>query len=226
MLTTFVCNYRQGELGSGPRWVTLTSWSRPLAHQEAPLILTPLGVACATGDGVIIVVPRAASVDARGTASRGRHVRNGCCFASGTHLLDSLFSQAVGQIPGTVRELSATHPPAHAAFAHELVLDRDVKIFSTLRRRRRRLSSLETPTQGVWALSSKISVDGTPLSVPRPFAPAHRSGRKKLAWEDIMVNATEYRAMAAEHHRLAGMCRSRESREHHLRLKRIPGARG
>jgi hypothetical protein len=35
-----------------------------------------------------------------------------------------------------------------------------------------------------------------------------------------MVNATEYRAMAAEHHRLAGMCRSPESREQHLRLEK------
>ena len=34
-----------------------------------------------------------------------------------------------------------------------------------------------------------------------------------------MVNATEYRAMAAEHHHLAGMCRSPESREQHLRLE-------
>jgi hypothetical protein len=41
----------------------------------------------------------------------------------------------------------------------------------------------------------------------------------ELAWEDTMVNATEYRAMAAEHHRLAGMCRSPESREQHLRLE-------
>jgi hypothetical protein len=35
-----------------------------------------------------------------------------------------------------------------------------------------------------------------------------------------MINATEYRAMAAEHHRLAGMCRSPESREQHLRLEK------
>ena len=35
-----------------------------------------------------------------------------------------------------------------------------------------------------------------------------------------MVDATEYRVMAAEHHRLAGMCRSPESREQHLRLKK------
>jgi hypothetical protein len=35
-----------------------------------------------------------------------------------------------------------------------------------------------------------------------------------------MVNATEYRAMAAEHHRLAGMCRSPESREQHLCLEK------
>jgi hypothetical protein len=34
-----------------------------------------------------------------------------------------------------------------------------------------------------------------------------------------MVSATEYRAMAAEHHRLAGMCRLPESRERHLRLE-------
>jgi hypothetical protein len=34
-----------------------------------------------------------------------------------------------------------------------------------------------------------------------------------------MINATEYLAMAAEHHRLAGMCRSPDSREQHLRLE-------
>ncbi len=34
-----------------------------------------------------------------------------------------------------------------------------------------------------------------------------------------MINATEYRAMAAQHHRLAGMCRSPESREQHLSLE-------
>jgi hypothetical protein len=39
------------------------------------------------------------------------------------------------------------------------------------------------------------------------------------AWEDVMVDATQYRAIAAEHHRLAGMCRSPESREQHLRLE-------
>jgi hypothetical protein len=33
-----------------------------------------------------------------------------------------------------------------------------------------------------------------------------------------MINASEYRAMAAEHHRLAGMCRSPESREQHFCL--------
>jgi hypothetical protein len=42
----------------------------------------------------------------------------------------------------------------------------------------------------------------------------------KLAWENAMINAAEYRAMAAEHHRLAGMCRSPESREHHFRLEK------
>jgi hypothetical protein len=34
-----------------------------------------------------------------------------------------------------------------------------------------------------------------------------------------MISPTEYRAMAAEHHRLAGMCRSPDSREQHLRLE-------
>jgi hypothetical protein len=34
-----------------------------------------------------------------------------------------------------------------------------------------------------------------------------------------MINASEYRAMAAEHHRLAGMCRSPTSREQHFRLE-------
>jgi hypothetical protein len=35
-----------------------------------------------------------------------------------------------------------------------------------------------------------------------------------------MINASEYRVMAAEHHRLAGMCRSPESREQHFRLEK------
>ena len=37
-------------------------------------------------DGVTSVVPRAASTDVRGIASRGRHVRIDCFLASGTHL--------------------------------------------------------------------------------------------------------------------------------------------
>jgi hypothetical protein len=35
-----------------------------------------------------------------------------------------------------------------------------------------------------------------------------------------MVSAIEYRAMAAEPHRFAGMCRSPQSREEHLRLEK------
>ena len=35
-----------------------------------------------------------------------------------------------------------------------------------------------------------------------------------------MINASEYRAMAAEHHRFAGMCRSPESREQHFQLEK------
>jgi hypothetical protein len=42
----------------------------------------------------------------------------------------------------------------------------------------------------------------------------------ELAWEDTMVTAIEYRAMAAEQHRLAGVCRSPESREQRLRLEK------
>jgi len=41
-----------------------------------------------------------------------------------------------------------------------------------------------------------------------------------LAWEDTMVNADQYRAMALQHHRWAGMCRSPESREEHFRLEK------
>ena len=52
-----------------------------------------------------------------------------------------------------------------------------------------------------------------------PFAPAP-AGTKGTRVEDTMVNAADYRAMAAEHHRLAGMCRAPESREHHFRLQK------
>ena len=45
-------------------------------------------------------------------------------------------------------------------------------------------------------------------------------GTNEIAYEDIMINAAEYRAMASEHHRLAGMCRSPESREQHFRLEK------
>jgi hypothetical protein len=58
-----------------------------------------------------------------------------------------------------------------------------------------------------------------PFKRPAPFVPVH-PGEEKRAWEDTMVDATQYRAIAAEHHRLAGMCRSPESREQHLRLER------
>ena len=43
---------------------------------------------------------------------------------------------------------------------------------------------------------------------------------RKARVEDTMVNAADYRAMAAEHHRLAGMCRAPESREQHFRLEK------
>jgi hypothetical protein len=35
-----------------------------------------------------------------------------------------------------------------------------------------------------------------------------------------MINVIEYRAMAVQHHRWAGMCRSPESREEHFRLEK------
>jgi hypothetical protein len=35
-----------------------------------------------------------------------------------------------------------------------------------------------------------------------------------------MINPTEYRGMALQHHRWAGMCRSPESREEHFRLEK------
>jgi hypothetical protein len=35
-----------------------------------------------------------------------------------------------------------------------------------------------------------------------------------------MINALEYRAMALQHHRWAGMCRSPQSREEHFRLEK------
>jgi hypothetical protein len=35
-----------------------------------------------------------------------------------------------------------------------------------------------------------------------------------------VVNAIKYRSMAAKHHRFAGMCRSPQSREEHLRLEK------
>jgi hypothetical protein len=35
-----------------------------------------------------------------------------------------------------------------------------------------------------------------------------------------MINAIEYRTMALQHHRWAGMCRSPESREEHFRREK------
>jgi hypothetical protein len=76
---------------------------------------------------------------------------------------------------------------------------------------------IETPMEGV-RLTLQISVDGTLLSVPR-VSPPVPAGTTTPAWEDTMINATDYRAMAAEQHRYAGMCRSPESRERHLGLE-------
>jgi hypothetical protein len=54
----------------------------------------------------------------------------------------------------------------------------------------------ETAAMQDFALPFPTLVDGIRLSVPR-----HRRWPGELAWEDIMVNAIESWAMAAEHHR-------------------------
>ena len=81
----------------------------------------------------------------------------------------------------------------------------------------------ETPTQSVRAFRSKLNwwdpfKRSTPFA-PAPVGPMELTWEDTLAWEDTMVIATVYRAMAAEHHRLACMCRSPESREQHSRLE-------
>ena len=38
----------------------------------------------------------------------------------------------------------------------------------------------------------------------RPTLCSAQAGTNEIAYEDIMINAAEYRAMASEHHRLAG----------------------
>jgi hypothetical protein len=77
--------------------------------------------------------------------------------------------------------------------------------------------AIETPKQRVRAFPFQTCC-GTRLSVPRPSLRSIRANEH--AWEDVMVDATQYRTMAAEHHRLAGMCRSPESREEHFRLEK------
>jgi hypothetical protein len=64
-----------------------------------------------------------------------------------------------------------------------------------------------------------LTLIGTLLSVPRGLSRLS-VGRRALAWEDTMGNADQYRAMALQHHRWAGMCRSPESREEHFRLEK------
>jgi hypothetical protein len=52
------------------------------------------------------------------------------------------------------------------------------------------------------------------------FRPGTGRGGHSPAYEHIMVNAIKYRSMAAKHHRFAGMSRSPQSREEHLRLEK------
>jgi hypothetical protein len=68
----------------------------------------------------------------------------------------------------------------------------------------------------------KSELMGPVFSAPA-FRPGTGRGGHSLAYEHIMVNAIKYRSMAAKHHRFAGMCRSPQSREEHLRLeKQLP----
>jgi hypothetical protein len=87
---------------------------------------------------------------------------------------------------------------------------------STLFQGRRRLEFARNATEAFGLFIPKLE-SWDPSSVPRRLFGA--AGRMELAWEEPMVSATEYRTMAAEHHRLAGMCRLPESRERHLRLE-------
>src|SRR5262249_21763442 len=76
---------------------------------------------------------------------------------------------------------------------------------------------IATPKQRVRTIPFETCC-GTRLSVLRPSLRSIRANEH--AWEDVMADATQYRTMAAEQHRLAGMCRSPESREGHLRLEK------
>jgi hypothetical protein len=79
------------------------------------------------------------------------------------------------------------------------------------------IESIETPTQSVRFSNPYLNWD--PFERPTRFVPAS-AGRTAFAWEDTMINAIQYRAMALQHHRWAGMCRSPESREEHFRLEK------
>jgi hypothetical protein len=68
------------------------------------------------------------------------------------------------------------------------------------------------------AFDFPILPNGSCLSVSRRHSVS--AGRTALAWEDIVVTAVEYRAMALQHHRWAGMCRLPQSREEHFRLEK------
>jgi hypothetical protein len=87
------------------------------------------------------------------------------------------------------------------------------KILSTLCRRKCSLKRTETPTtQSVRAFHSNL-IDGTRSSASHAVRSGRANGtrvRDPLAWEDAMVIATENRTLAAEHHRVAGICRSPE----------------
>src|SRR5215813_5074885 len=60
---------------------------------------------------------------------------------------------------------------------------------------------------------------GTPLSVAR-HSFRLRLDEQHLRGRTVMATAIEYRAMALQHHRWAGMCRSPDSREEHFRLEK------
>jgi hypothetical protein len=91
-----------------------------------------------------------------------------------------------------------------------------VNSLSTLFRQRCKLTAIERHA-GVRVFNPNLNWD--PFECPTRFVLAS-AGRTALAWEDIMVTTIEYRAMALQHHRWAGMCRSPESREEHFRLEK------
>jgi hypothetical protein len=128
-------------------------------------------------------------------------------------MIDDAACEYAGDAPHTAPIGPNTAPLARPATdrssgGHRNFHQNDAEIFSRLYLGNSRRST-ETPThRNANAKRSGFPfqslIDGTRLSVPRRSL-RRRSGQwnsreDTLAWEDTMVIATEYRAMAAEHH--------------------------